>query len=79
MRGFSPRLLFLGALAGAYSYPLVGAGHAQTGMFQPGANPISNQAWTIVAVTPGATNIPVTRALFNGNSTACNIAVTPNG
>jgi archaellum component FlaF (FlaF/FlaG flagellin family) len=52
---------------------------AQTGPFQPGSNPSSNQAWNSVAVTPAATPIPVTRALYNGNPTACTIVITPNG
>jgi hypothetical protein len=52
---------------------------AQTGPFNPAGNPQSNQAWNSVAVTPAATPIPVTRALYNGNATACSITITPNG
>jgi hypothetical protein len=80
MRGAVPVALALGALAGgALVAPWGVPGHAQTGNFQPGANPISNQAWSATLLTGSTTNIQVTRALFIGAASACNITVTPNG
>ena len=55
-----------------------GAAHGQTGQFNPGANPISNQAWNFNAVTVGAVHSP-TRAIYNGNGSSCAITVQPNG
>jgi hypothetical protein len=53
---------------------------AQTVDFQPGNNPVVNQARKGVAVTYSDTvNIAVTRGLYNGNATACDIAVLFNG
>jgi len=82
MRGVAFSAAFaLGALAGAALVaPWGDPGHAQTGQFNPGANPISNQAWSAVAITPGTTNIPVTRAIWgNGGASACTLTFTPNG
>ncbi len=55
--------------------------HSQTGPFQPGANPISNQAFSSAAVTPSDTTVlRPTRALYaNGGSSACTIIGQLNG
>jgi hypothetical protein len=73
------RALAFGALVGGILVaPWNAPGHAQTGSFQPGANPVSNQPWDEAVITVG-TAFPVTRAIYNGNATACNITVTTNG
>jgi hypothetical protein len=51
---------------------------AQTGKFQPGANPMSNQGYDAAVITV-ATPFQVTRAIYNGNATACNFTATMNG
>jgi hypothetical protein len=80
MRGAVPVALALGALAGgALVAPWGVPGHAQTGTFNPGANPVSNQAWSFTPLTGSSTNIQVTRGLYIGAVSACNITVTPNG
>jgi hypothetical protein len=62
---------------------LILAGYAAWGQaqnFQPGANPVSNQGYSSAAVTPSDTaNIAVTRALYVGNASACNINMQLNG
>lgn len=77
MRG-SPflRLLRLACLfaAGAGAIAI-----AQDSTFRPGQNPVSNQAWSAVAITPSSASIAVTRAIYNGAAAACNIVITPNG
>lgn len=50
---------------------------AQTQPFQPGANPVSNQGYDFAVITVG-TSFPVTRAIYNGNATACNFTATSN-
>ena len=49
--------------------------HSQSNALNPGANPISNQAWSSSAVTPSNTTIlNPTRALYaNGGASACTI------
>jgi hypothetical protein len=54
------------------------AAFAQSSRFQPGANPISNQGYDAAALLVG-TAIQATRAIYNGNATACNFTVTMNG
>ena len=51
---------------------------AQSGKFQPGANPTSNQGYD-AAVIVVATPFQVSRAIYNGNATACNLTVTMSG
>jgi len=55
-------------------------GHAQSRPFQPGENPVSNQAWNSIAVgsLPYVPTSP-TRAVYNGAAAACNIVIIPNG
>lgn len=50
---------------------------AQSSPFQPGANPVSNQGYDAAVITVG-TAFNVTRAIYNGNATACNITMTTN-
>ena len=74
------RRLFAGcAVALAASLLWGAAAWAQSHAFQAGENPVSNQAYDGIAVIASDTTvIPVTRALWNGNATACNIAVKSN-
>jgi hypothetical protein len=51
---------------------------AQSGRFQPGANPMSNQGFDAAVITV-ATPFQVSRAIYNGNATACNFTATMNG
>jgi hypothetical protein len=57
---------------------LIGVALAQTRPLQPGANPVSNQGYQEFPVVVGAIHGP-TRAIYNGNATACAITVQPNG
>lgn len=50
---------------------------AQSSKFQPGANPVSNQGYSFATITVG-TPFPVTRAIYNGNASACNFTATAN-
>lgn len=53
---------------------------SQDATFRPGANPISNQGYNSVAITPSdTTQIGPTRALFMGAAAACTITIVPNG
>jgi hypothetical protein len=75
-----PRLVAVAAFAFGLGIAMPTILYSQTGPFQPGANPVSNQAWSAVAVTPNdSTIIAPTRALYNGASPACTIVVTTNG
>lgn len=54
----------------------VGTAFAQSQPQPPAGAPVLNQGISAVAVTPSDTTVLVpTRALFNGNATACNISV----
>ena len=64
----------LAALLLAASWCVV---RAQSVPFQPGANPVSNQGYDAASITVG-TAFNVTRAIYNGNGTACNITLTTN-
>ena len=44
----------------------------------PNINPVSNQGWTAAVITVGTT-YQTSRAVYNGNATACNITFTMNG
>ena len=57
---------------------IAGTAWAQSGRFQPGANPMSNQGFDAAVITV-ATPFQVSRAIYNGNATACNFTVTMNG
>ncbi len=50
---------------------------AQSQPFQPGANPVSNQGYD-AAVIVANSGFTVTRAIYNGSATACNITLTTN-
>jgi len=52
---------------------------AQSQAFQPGAGPVSNQAWNAAAIVVATPFAQVSRAIYNGNASACNITVTMNG
>lgn len=46
----------------------------------PNGDSTTNQGYASAAITPSDTKqIPVTRAVFNGNATACNIIMELNG
>ena len=51
---------------------------AQTGPFNPGANPISNQSPNFSVAVISATHTP-TRAVYNQASSACSITMQPAG
>ncbi len=51
------------------------AAWAQSQPFQPGANPVSNQGYD-AAVIVANSGFTVTRAIYNGSATACNITLT---
>ncbi len=53
------------------------AAFGQSTKFQPGANPVSNQGYDFAVITVN-TPFQVTRAIYNGNSTACNFTATSN-
>lgn len=55
-----------------------GSAWAQSGKFQPGANPMSNQGYDAAVITV-ATPFQVSRAIYNGNATACNFTATMSG
>jgi hypothetical protein len=57
---------------------LAGVAWAQSGKFQPGANPMSNQGYDAAVITV-ATPFQVSRAIYNGNATACNFTATMSG
>lgn len=48
--------------------------YAQQAQFPTGAQPVINQGYSSAAITPSDT-VPInrTRAIYNGNATACNI------
>jgi hypothetical protein len=50
----------------------------QSSRFQPGANPMSNQGYDAAVITV-ATPFQVSRAIYNGNATACNFTATMSG
>jgi hypothetical protein len=54
------------------------AAFAQSSRFQPGANPMSNQGYDAAIITV-ATPFQVSRAIYNGNATACNFTATMSG
>lgn len=59
-------------------FPMVGWGQSRT--FTPNENPIVNQGYSSIAITPNdTTKIAVTRAIYNGNASACNINMQLNG
>ena len=69
------------AIALALGFALiVSIAWAQSQPFQPNNDPVVNQGYSSAAITPSDTvNIKVTRAIYNGNATACNIAMQLNG
>jgi len=74
-----PRLLGA-ALAFGLGAAIPPIAHSQTGPFNPGAASVSNQAWNSIVVNPSdQASIPPTRAIYNGNSTACTVTIVPNG
>lgn len=72
-----PKLVAIAAFSFGLGIALPGIVHSQSNRFQPGANPVSNQPWDEAVITVG-TPFQVTRAIYNGNATACNITVTTN-
>ena len=68
-------------LALAVVFALIsGAAWAQAQKFQPNNDPVVNQGYASAAITPSDTvKIQVTRAIFNGNATACIIRMQLNG
>lgn len=59
---------------------LCAAALAQTTTFKPGGNSVVNQGYAALAITPNDTvKFAVTRGIFNGNATACNIVAQLNG
>ena len=59
---------------------LASTARAQSQNYQPNNNPVVNQGYASAAITPSNTvQIPVTRAIFNGNATACTIRMQLNG
>ena len=72
-----PRLVAAAAFAFGLGIAVPVIVHSQDTLFRPGANPVSNQPWDEAVITVG-TAFPVTRAIYNGNATACNITVTTN-
>ena len=57
---------------------LAGSAFAQSTSFQPGQNPVSNQGYNAQVITVG-TAYAVSRAIFNGSASACNITAKMNG
>jgi hypothetical protein len=51
--------------------------HAQSSLFSPGSNPVSNQGYDAAAIVVG-TSFRVTRAVYNGTATACDITLKTN-
>jgi|HubBroStandDraft_6_1064221.scaffolds.fasta_scaffold564132_1 hypothetical protein len=55
-----------------------GAVWGQTGPFNPGANPVSNQGYDWAVIVVGTSFKQVSRAIYNGNASACNFTATSN-
>jgi hypothetical protein len=58
---------------------IAGTAWAQSGKFQPGANPMSNQGFDAAVIVVNTPLAQATRAIYNGNAAACNFTVTMNG
>lgn len=67
------RVLMLAALIGCLALPVYAQQQASS------IENVRNNAWRSAAITPGTTPILPTSAIFNGDSTACNITMALNG
>lgn len=64
------------ALVAAFCFVVLPA-MAQDRPFTPSQNPTSNQGYSAAAITVGV-SFHVTRAIYNGNASACNFTATMN-
>ena len=67
------RTLMLAALIGCMALPAYAQDQASS------LEHVRNNAWRSAAITPGTTPILPTSAIFNGDSTACDITMALNG